>query len=73
MWWKTVLKIAVAVGLDQWAKKKAKQLAEKLRAKVEKKVKKIEEAVEAKVEEWVTEDGKTIVRKEGDKVTTRPV
>lgn len=73
MWWKTILKIAVAVGLDKWAKKKAKALIEKYSKKAEDKAKKIKEAVEEKVEEWVSEDGKSIVTKTGDKVTVRPV
>jgi hypothetical protein len=76
MWWKAVLKVAVAVGLDKWAKKKAVALAGKLRAKAETKVKKIEEAVSGKVEKWLGEDvlgNKFVVEKRDGKVIVRRV
>ena len=45
MWWKWVLKAAVAVGLDQWAKRKAEELLAKLKDKITHKADQITEAV----------------------------
>lgn len=76
MWWKTILQVAVAVGLDKWAKKKAKKLVEKLRAKFEKKIEKIESAVKEKVEKVIAEDGKGnkfVVTQEGGKTTVKRI
>jgi len=44
MWWKAILKIAVAAGLDKWAKDKALALVGKLKAKAAAKAKDILEA-----------------------------
>jgi len=38
MWWKTVLQVAVAVGLDKWAKRKAADLIAKVKEKAEAKI-----------------------------------
>jgi hypothetical protein len=46
MWWKTVLKIAVALGLDKWAKRKAGKIVKKIRNKAKKKVEDLQKAVE---------------------------
>jgi hypothetical protein len=45
MWWKLVLQVAVAAGLDKWAKAKAEQLVQKIIAKAQKKVEQITSAV----------------------------
>lgn len=45
MWWKWVLRVAVAVGLDDWAKRKAAALVAKIKAKAQAKVKSLEQAV----------------------------
>ena len=66
MWWKVALKIAVAVGLDKWAKKKAVELAGKLRSKAASKADGLLEAVGQKV----APAGSIIVRE--DKDTLRP-
>jgi hypothetical protein len=76
MWWKTILKIAVAVGLDKWAKRKAKALVDKLRKKAVKKAEQIEDAVKDKVKKVLAsdEDGNQFVVETLDgKVTVRRV
>lgn len=72
MWWKTILKIAVAAGLDKWAKKKAKKLADKLRKKAVKKAEQIEDAVKDKIEQYLAkdEDGNAVVVTKKDGVVT---
>jgi hypothetical protein len=45
MWWKLVLQAAVAVGLDKWAKRKAINLAAKIKSKATKKADMILETV----------------------------
>lgn len=44
MWWRWVLRAAVAVGLDDWAKKKAGQLITKIKDKAVNEVTKTREA-----------------------------
>lgn len=66
MWWKVALRVAVAVGLDKWAKRKALDLAAKIKAKA---VKKADGLIEA-VGDKVAPPGSIIVRE--DKDTLRP-
>lgn len=66
MWWKVALKVAIAVGLDRWAKKKAVELAGKLKKKATAKADGILEAVGEKV----VPAGSIIVREDRD--TLRP-
>lgn len=42
MWWKAALRIAVAVGLDKWAKRKAADLIAKVKDKAKKKIEGLE-------------------------------
>jgi hypothetical protein len=62
MWWKAALRIAVAVGLDKWAKRKAVELAAKLRSRAVKKADGLLETVGAKV----APAGSIIVREDRD-------
>jgi len=49
MWWKVALQIAVQLGLDTWAKRKAGELIEKVKAKADEKIKHLE-GVQAQVD-----------------------
>jgi hypothetical protein len=42
MWWKVALRVAVAVGLDKWAKKKAGELIAKAKNKAKMKIEGLE-------------------------------
>lgn len=64
--WAWVFRAAVAVGLDKWAKKKAAELAAKIKSKAIKKADAIMESVGDKV----APAGSIIVRE--DKDTLRP-
>lgn len=66
MWWKLALKAAIAVGLDKWAKRKAIELAAKLKNKAKKKA----DALVETVGEKIAAPGTLIVRE--DKDTLRP-
>lgn len=66
--WAWVLRAAVAVGLDKWAKKKAVELAGKLKKKAAKKVDGIMESVGTKIVKPT--EGTIIVREDRD--TLRP-
>lgn len=66
MWWKVALKVAIAVGLDKWAKRKAVELAAKLKKKA---VSKADGLLEA-VGEKVAKAGTIVVREDRD--TLRP-
>jgi hypothetical protein len=74
--WKVILQVAVAVGLDKWAKRKAEALVEKIAKKAEKKAASIKEAIESKVEKWLGEDehgNKVVVERKDGKVIVRRV
>jgi len=60
--WGWVLKAALAVGLDRWAKRKAIELAAKLKSRAHKKADAVLEAVGAKV----ASAGSIIVREDRD-------
>lgn len=62
MWWKWVLKAAIALGFDDWAEKKAIELAVMLKVRVEKRVDQVLAAVSKKVEP----EGVTIIRRDRD-------
>ena len=66
MWWKLALQAAVALGLKDWAKRKALSLAAKLKAKAAKKA----DGILATVGEKAVGPGSIIVRE--DKDTLRP-
>lgn len=68
MWWKWALRAAIAVGLDKWAKKKAVELAGKLRKKA---VDKADGLLETVGEKLVKPAAGTIVLRE-DRDTLRP-
>lgn len=61
MWWKVVLRAAVAIGLDKWAKKKAGELIAKAKDKLKKKVEGLE-----KVQTLVATSGGTAVFRSTD-------
>ena len=42
MWWKVALRVAVAVGLDKWAKRKAGELIAKVKDKAKAKIEDLE-------------------------------
>lgn len=42
MWWKVALKVAIAVGLDKWAKRKAAEIITKVKDKAKKKIEGLE-------------------------------
>lgn len=43
MWWKAALRLAVAVGLDKWAKKKAGELIAKVKDRAKAKIEGLEQ------------------------------
>lgn len=57
MWWKLVLKVAVAAGLDKWAKDKAFALVSKLRSKAAAKAQDILAGNNAKVKDILEAGG----------------
>lgn len=66
MWWKWALKAAIAVGLDAWAKRKAVELARKLKKRAATKADSILEAAGTKL----ASPGSIIIREDRD--TLRP-
>ena len=65
--WGWILKAALAIGLDQWAKRKAIELAKKLKKKAEARAERVLEAVGEKA---VGVAGTIIIREPAD--TLRP-
>jgi hypothetical protein len=57
MWWKAALRIAVAVGLDKWAKRKAADLIAKVKDKAKAKIDGLEQ-----VQKLVTSGGTATFR-----------
>lgn len=66
MWWKAALKVAVMLGLDSWAKKKAVEIASKLRKRAANKADGILEAAGTKAIQASGAAGSIVVREERD-------